>query len=209
MIVDIVLLSILKCQLWQLRAWAPIMRRPYRFLFDYSGKSSLNSPNSHQAWWKCMYSGVIVNGRGKMTLQRPNSVWFNRSSRNSVHTFFITHFDVKSSWIIIKTRGCCILDIHGPISSKLDMYDKIHGLMTSTQKSWPAPPGGNRKCLVFCKSYTLMYYSSSIDYNHVKLCQKGLKTLMMKSFGNWVFVEHHISGVASNFYVSPWHTKLL
>ena len=42
--------------------------------------------------------------------------------------------------------------------------------MTSTQKSWlkiPAPPGGNRKCLVFCMSYTWTYSSSSTERNHV------------------------------------------
>ena len=70
------------------------------------------------------------------------------------------------------------------------MYDKSPSLMTSTQKSLlkiTAPPSGNRKCLVFCTSYTLMYSSWSIDHNHVKHFHKGLKTLMMQSYGNCEF----------------------
>ena len=51
--------------------------------------------------------------------------------------------------------------------------------MTFIQKSWlkiTAPPGGNRKCLVFCMSYTWTYSSSSTDRNHVKL-SKGSKDI--------------------------------
>ena len=79
----------------------------------------------------------------------------------------------------------CISGIIGPIKSKLDMSDKSPGLMTSTQKSWlkmTAPPGGNRKCLVFCMSYTWMYSSSPTACSHVKLYQMGLKTLIMKAY---------------------------
>ena len=79
----------------------------------------------------------------------------------------------------------CISGIIGPIKSKLDMSDKSPGLMTSTQKSWlkmTAPPGGNRKCLVFCMSYTWMYSSSPTARSHVKLYQMGLKTLIMKAY---------------------------
>ena len=98
---------------------------------------------------------------------RSNSVWFNRSSRNLVHT-------------------CIMLD-----EKKTHQFDKRNRksfiLMKYTQKSWlkiTAPPGGNRQFLVFCTSYTLLYSSSSIDQNHVRLCQKGLKTLIMKSNQN-------------------------
>ena len=79
----------------------------------------------------------------------------------------------------------CISGIIGPIKSKLDMSDKSPGLMTSSQKSWlkmTAPPGGNRKCLVFCMSYTWMYSSSPTARSHVKLYQMGLKTLIMKAY---------------------------
>ena len=79
----------------------------------------------------------------------------------------------------------CISDIIDPIDSKLHTYHKTPGLMTSTQKSWlkmTAPPGGNRKCLVFCMSYIWMYSSSPTARSHVKPYQMGLKTLIMKAY---------------------------
>ena len=45
-----------------------------------------------------------------------------------------------------------------------------------------APPGGNRKCLVFCMSYIWMYSSSPTARSHVKPYQMGLKTLIMKAY---------------------------
>ena len=79
----------------------------------------------------------------------------------------------------------CISDIIDPIDSKLHTYHKTPSLMTSTQKSWlkmTAPPGGNRKCLVFCMSYIWMYSSSPTARSHVKPYQMGLKTLIMKAY---------------------------
>ena len=90
----------------------------------------------------------------------------------------------------------CISGIIGPIKSKLDMSDKCPGLMTSTQKSWlkmTAPPGGNRKCLVFCMSYTWMYSSSPTARSHVKLYQMGLKTLIMKAYDYCDFSSNRVN----------------